>query len=80
MPLVEIRVPQGSLSQAKKELMIRKVTDAIVEAEGYPEARAATWIIIDEVAEGSWGVAGQALKLEEIARALGIKQRTAGAE
>jgi 4-oxalocrotonate tautomerase len=80
MPLVEIRVPQGSLSQAKKELMIRKVTDAIVEAEGYPEARAATWIIIDEVAEGSWGVAGQALKLEEIVRALGIKQRTAGAE
>lgn len=80
MPLVQIRVPEGSLSQAKKELMIRKVTDAIVEAEGYPEARAATWVIIDEVSEGSFGVAGQALRLDDIARALGIKHRAVGAE
>ncbi len=80
MPLVQIRVPQGSLSQAKKELMIRKVTDAIVEAEGFPEARAATWVIIDEVAEGSFGVAGQALRLDDITRALGIQRRAAGAE
>lgn len=80
MPLVQIRVPEGSLSQARKELMIRKVTDAVVEAEGYPEARAATWVIIDEVAEGSFGIAGQALRLADIARALGIKPRAAGAE
>jgi 4-oxalocrotonate tautomerase len=67
MPLVNIRVPEGSLSQKKKERMIELVTDAVVEAEGVGDAvRPITWIIIDEVKEGSWGAAGQAIKLEDL--------------
>jgi len=34
MPLVNIRVPEGSLSEEKKNRMIELVTDAVVEAEG----------------------------------------------
>jgi 4-oxalocrotonate tautomerase len=69
MPLVNIRVPEGSLSQEKKERMIELVTDAVVEAEGYGDAvRPITWVIIDEVKDGSWGAAGRAVRLEDLAK------------
>ncbi len=69
MPLVNIRVPEGSLSQEKKERMISLVTDAVVEAEGYGDAvRPITWVIIDEVKEGSWGASGRAVRLEDLAK------------
>jgi 4-oxalocrotonate tautomerase len=69
MPLVNIRVPEGSLSQEKKERMIELVTDAVVEAEGLGDAvRPITWVIIDEVKDGSWGAAGQAVRLEDLAK------------
>ena len=69
MPLVNIRVPEGSLSQEKKERMIELVTDAVVEAEGYGDAvRPITWVIIDEVKEGSWGASGRPVRLEDLAK------------
>jgi 4-oxalocrotonate tautomerase len=72
MPLVNIRVPEGSLSQKKKERMIELVTDAVIEAEGYGDAvRPITWVIIDEVADGSWGAAGRAVRLEDLAKLVG---------
>ena len=69
MPLVNIRVPEGSLSQSKKERMIELVTDAVVEAEGVGDVvRPITWVIIDEVKDGNWGAAGQAVRLEDLAK------------
>jgi 4-oxalocrotonate tautomerase len=69
VPLVNIRVPEGSLSQEKKDRMIELVTDAVVEAEGYGDAvRPITWVIIDEVADGSWGAAGRAVTLKDISK------------
>jgi 4-oxalocrotonate tautomerase len=67
VPLVNIRVPEGSISQRRKELMIKLVTDAVVEAEGVGEkARPITWVIIDEVKDGSWGAGGEAVTIERL--------------
>jgi 4-oxalocrotonate tautomerase len=75
MPLVNIRVPEGSLSQKKKERMIQLVTDAVVEAEGFGDAvRPITWVIIDEVKDGSWGAAGRAVHLEDLSKLVGRGQ------
>ena len=75
MPLVNIRVPEGSLSQSKKERMIELVTDAVVEAEGVGDVvRPITWVIIDEVKDGSWGASGNAVRLED------LKKLVAGGE
>jgi 4-oxalocrotonate tautomerase len=69
MPLVNIRVPEGSLSEEKKNRMIELVTDAVVEAEGYGDTvRPITWVIIDEVKDGSWGAAGQPVRLKDLAK------------
>lgn len=70
MPLVQISIPAGSLDNDKKAEMIRKVTDAVVEAEGIPAVRAFTWVHINEVPDGGWGMAGKALTLDAMTAAL----------
>lgn len=73
MPLVQISVPAGSLTTEQKATMIAKVTDACVEAEGIPAARAHTWVHVVEVGEGGWGVGGRAPTLAQMRAALGVK-------
>lgn len=71
MPLVRISVPAGTLDDVKKTLMIAKVTDAVIEAEGVPGARQFTWVLIDEVPDGGWGMAGRTVTLAKIQASLG---------
>jgi 4-oxalocrotonate tautomerase len=40
--------------------MITKLTDAMVEIEG-EAMRPVTWVKIEEVPEGQWGIAGNAM-------------------
>lgn len=69
MPLVRISVPAGSLDA--------KVTDAVVEAEAIPGARQFPWMLIDEVPDGGWGMAGRAVPLAKIQASL-AKTTSAG--
>lgn len=73
MPLVQISVPAGSLSREQKTAMIAKVTDACLEAEGIPAARQFTWVQINEVPDGGWGMGGRAVTLEQMKAALAPK-------
>ena len=57
MPLAQLKGLRGFLSAEQKGELIRKVTDAIVSAEG-EGLRPVTWIIIEEVPSGIWGVGG----------------------
>jgi 4-oxalocrotonate tautomerase family enzyme len=62
MPLVTVSVHAGSLDDAQKARMISLVTDAVVEGEGLGAAsRASTWVMIQEIPAGSFGVAGRPL-------------------
>lgn len=73
MPLVQISVPAGSLTKEQKSLMVAKVTDACVEAEGVPAVRQFTWVHINEVPDGGWGMAGRALTLDQMKAAVAPK-------
>jgi 4-oxalocrotonate tautomerase len=73
MPLVQISIPEGSLTLEQKTLMVAKVTDACVEAEGVPAVRQFTWVHINEVPDGGWGMAGRALTLDQMRAALAPK-------
>lgn len=66
MPLVQISVPAGSLGAEKKVAMIARVTDACVEAEGIPAVRGFTWVHINEVPDGGWGMVGHAVRLAQM--------------
>jgi Tautomerase enzyme. len=65
MPLVQIKGISGYLSLQQKQEIISKVTDAIVSVEG-EGLRPVTWVIIEDVASGQWGVGGQAVTTDAI--------------
>ena len=60
MPLVTIDVIKDVFSPAKKQELIERVTEAMVEVEG-EEMRPVTWVRIVEIEQGDWAIGGQRL-------------------
>ena len=71
MPLVNVKVIVGVFTPAQKQEMIRKLTDAMVAIEG-ESMRSVTWVVIEEVKSGDWGIGGNPLTAGE------VKQLAAG--
>lgn len=67
MPLVQIKGVAGFLSIEQKQELIRRVTDAVVAVEG-EGLRPVTWVIVEDVPSGTWGVAGQPVTTEAMQR------------
>jgi 4-oxalocrotonate tautomerase len=65
MPLVQLKVIEGVFSDAQKRAMIEKVTDAMVSVEG-ENMRQVTWVTIEDVKSGEWGIGGKALTTEAV--------------
>jgi 4-oxalocrotonate tautomerase len=65
MPLVQIKGVGGYLSLAQKQDMIRKVTDAVLSVEG-EGLRGVTWVTIEDVQPGAWGVGGSPVTDEDL--------------
>ena len=65
MPMINVRLIEGVFDDSQKREMIEKLTDAMVEIEG-ENMRSVTWVLIDEVKSGEWGVGGQALTTEAV--------------
>jgi 4-oxalocrotonate tautomerase len=65
MPLVQVKLIEGVFSDDQKQEMIRKLTDAMVSVEG-ENMRAVTWVVVEEVKSGSWGVGGKALTTADV--------------
>ena len=58
MPLVQIKGVGGYLTLAQKQELIRRGTDAVLSVEG-EGLRSVTWVTIEDVQPGAWGVGGQ---------------------
>jgi 4-oxalocrotonate tautomerase len=65
MPLINVRLIEGVFDESEKQEMIEKLTDTMVEIEG-ENMRGVTWVVIDEVKSGDWGLAGQSLTTEKV--------------
>ena len=65
MPLVQVKVIEGIFSDAQKRAIIEKVTDAMVSVEG-ENMRQVTWVTIEDVKSGEWGIGGKALTTEAV--------------
>lgn len=74
MPLIQIKVVKGGLSEEKKVEMIKRVSEvaAEIEARPYPKEKLLpiVWCIIEEVPTEQWGVGGQTVDLEELKKKL----------
>ncbi len=65
MPLVQVDVFENELSQQQSRDLINKITDAITDVTS-EKLREVTWVIINEVKDGHWGVGGNALTLGDV--------------
>ncbi len=65
MPLVQIKGVSGYLSLEQKQEIIRKVTDAVVSVEG-EGLRPVTWVIVEDVPSGAWGVGGNPVTTDDL--------------
>jgi 4-oxalocrotonate tautomerase len=65
MPFVNVKVIEGVFSEAQKREMIAKLTDTMVEIEG-ENMRGVTWVVVEEVRSGDWGIGGNALTTEDV--------------
>jgi 4-oxalocrotonate tautomerase len=75
MPLIHVRLIEEVLTPAQKKEVISKLTDTMVSIEG-ENARPVTWVIIDEIRSGEWGIGGKGLTTDD-ARALIAGKKTA---
>ncbi len=65
MPLIQVKLLENVFSPDQKREIIERLTDAMVEVEG-ENMRSVTWVTIDEVASGDWGMAGSAVTTADV--------------
>jgi 4-oxalocrotonate tautomerase len=65
MPLIQVKVIEGVFSPAQKGEMVRKLTDAMVSIEG-ENMRPVTWVVVEEVHSGDWGIGGKPLSTTDV--------------
>ena len=71
MPLVQIKGVGGYLSLEQKQEMIRRVTDAVLSVEG-EGLRQVTWVTIEDVEPGAWGVGGTPVTDDDLRELAGL--------
>ena len=65
MVLIEVKVVAGVFTAQQKREIVERLTDAMVSIEG-ENMRGVTWVIVEEVHSGDWGIGGQPLSTEAV--------------
>ena len=65
MPLINVKLIEGVFTPTQKQQIVRRLTDAMVEIEG-ENMRPVTWCIVEEVASGDWGIAGNPMQTADV--------------
>ena len=65
MPLVTIDVIKDVFTPAEKRQLISNVTEALIAVEG-EALRQVTWVRINEIEQGDWGIGGQLLQARDV--------------
>jgi 4-oxalocrotonate tautomerase len=65
VPLINVRVVEGVFDAPQKRRMIEDLTEAMVAIEG-ENMRPVTWVMVEEVASGEWGIAGKPLSTADV--------------
>jgi 4-oxalocrotonate tautomerase len=65
MPLIQVKLIEEVFTPQQKQQMISKLTDAMVAIEG-ENMRKVTWVIIEDVKSGEWGIGGQSISTEAV--------------
>jgi phenylpyruvate tautomerase PptA (4-oxalocrotonate tautomerase family) len=69
--VVDVTTPQGALSDRRRAELAKEITDQVLEAAGLgvEEDGIRVWILMHEVAEGSWAAGGGVVRFEALREA-----------
>jgi len=65
MPLIQVKLIEEVFTPAQKKEIITKLTDAMVTIQG-ENLRPVTWVVIEEVQSGEWGIGGQSMTTDAV--------------
>ena len=65
MPFVNVKLIEGVFTPGQKQQIIRDLTEAMVAIEG-ENLRPVTWVVVEEVKSGDWGIAGKPLATADV--------------
>ncbi|MFD1936293.1 MULTISPECIES: tautomerase family protein [Nonomuraea] len=65
MPLINVKIIEDVFTEAQKAEMVEKLTDAMVSIEG-ENMRSVTWVVVEEVKSGDWGIGGKTLTTADV--------------
>lgn len=67
---VDVTTPEGALSDRRRQEFVTAATELVRDAAGIPEDQALrVWVLMHEVAEGSWGAGGHVIQFKQLAEA-----------
>ena len=62
---VQVITPPNALSREGQKQLVKEITEIIATVSGDPSQKDRTWVLLQEAAEGGWGLAGTAFGKEE---------------
>lgn len=65
MPLVNVKVIEGVFTPQQKQGIVERLTATMVSIEG-ENLRQVTWVVVEGIKSGEWGIAGQPLTTEAV--------------
>ena len=64
MPIIHVKLVEGVFHAEQKRKLIAKLTDAMEEV--YPGLRDVTFITVEEVKDGDWGIGGEPITAAKV--------------
>jgi len=65
MPFINVKLIEDVFTPAQKRRIVEELTDAMVAIEG-ESMRQVTWVVVEEVRSGDWGIAGKSLTTQDV--------------
>jgi 4-oxalocrotonate tautomerase len=65
MPLINVKLIEDVFTPDQKRRIVQELTDAMVAIEG-ESMRPVTWVLVEEVRGGDWGIGGKPLTAQDV--------------
>lgn len=65
MPFVEVKSIEGVFSAEEKATVINEITNVFARIKN-EEFASGTWVVVNELTNGSWGEGGLVLKADDV--------------
>ncbi len=65
MPFINVKLSEDVFTPEQKREIVERLTDTMVSIEG-ENMRSVTWVVVEEVGSGDWGIGGKPLTTEDV--------------